>query len=133
MISKLVSVGCDGTVVNTSTIGGIIRVIEEHLQRPLQWMVCQFHAIEIPLRNLCLYLDGHTKGPRCCSGTLKEQLNCCYKLPIVDFIPIGTSLPEIHSLDLSTDQVYQLDICHTVSFEHCPLCVSKKIQVPFRT
>jgi hypothetical protein len=34
--SKLISVGCDGTAVNTDSRAGVIRFVEFHLGRPLQ-------------------------------------------------------------------------------------------------
>ena len=32
--------------------------------KPLQWLVCQLHADELPLRHLLEHLDGVTAGPR---------------------------------------------------------------------
>ena len=32
----LMVIGCDGTNVNTCAVGGVIRILEEHLNRPLQ-------------------------------------------------------------------------------------------------
>jgi len=44
--------GCDGTNVNTGAVGGVIRLLEEHLNRPLQWLVCMMHANELPLLTI---------------------------------------------------------------------------------
>ena len=43
---------CDGTAVNTGVKNGVIRKIELHLRRPLQWLICLMHANELPLRKL---------------------------------------------------------------------------------
>lgn len=57
-LNQLSVVGCDGTVVNTGLKGGIIRLLETELKRPLQWFICQIHANELPLRHLMVQLDG---------------------------------------------------------------------------
>lgn len=60
-LSEISVVGCDGTIVNTGFKGGVIRLMEEELKKPLQWFVCQLHSNELPLRHLLLHLDGKTK------------------------------------------------------------------------
>jgi len=50
--SKLLVIGSDGTVINTGTKGSVIRLIEEQLNKPLQWVICQLHVNELPLRHL---------------------------------------------------------------------------------
>ena len=67
-LSEISVVGCDGTVINTGFKGGVIRLMEEELKKPLQWIVCQLHSNELPLRHLLLHLDGKTTGPKCFSG-----------------------------------------------------------------
>jgi len=47
-VENILAIGCDGTVVNTGNKGGAIRLIEEHIKRPLQWFVCLLHANELP-------------------------------------------------------------------------------------
>lgn len=43
--SKLVSVRCGGTAVNSDMRGGVIRLIGEYGgEGPLQWMFCQLHC-----------------------------------------------------------------------------------------
>ena len=44
---SLVAIGCDGTVVNTGRVPGVIRKLELMLDRPLQW----FHIIKYLLIN----------------------------------------------------------------------------------
>jgi len=45
----LLAVGCDGTNVNVGTNGGIIRLLEKRLNKPLQWIICLLHMNELPL------------------------------------------------------------------------------------
>ena len=46
------AIGCDGTAVNTGRKGGIIKRLEDHFKKPLQWLVCLLHKNELPLRHL---------------------------------------------------------------------------------
>ena len=64
ILNNLVAVGCDGTNVNTGSLGCTIALTEKELHKPLQWLVCQLHANERPLRDLLKHLDGETSGPR---------------------------------------------------------------------
>ena len=57
------AVGCDGTNSNTNANGGLIRLLEELLGRPMQWLVCLQHRNELPLKHLIQKLDGRTQGP----------------------------------------------------------------------
>ncbi|GBN17085.1 hypothetical protein AVEN_91978-1 [Araneus ventricosus] len=75
-------VRCDGTAVNTGHIGGVICLIEREIARPLQWVVCQLHSNELPLRHLIEYLDGPTTGPQGFSGPIGKMLSNCKHLPI---------------------------------------------------
>ena len=74
--------GCEGTAVNTGTNGGIVRLLEIKLGRPLHWFICQLHANELPLRHLIKTLDGKTTGPSGCTGDIGKQLEDCEKYPI---------------------------------------------------
>ena len=60
---KGIAIGCDGTNVNSGVKGGVIRLLELELGRPLQWLICLLHANELPLRHLLQKLDGVTHGP----------------------------------------------------------------------
>lgn len=114
-LSEIAVIGCDGTVLNTGFKGGVIRLMEEELNRPLQWFICQLHSNELPLRHLLLHLDGKTTGPKCFSGTIGTQLQNCHTKPIVKFTVIPTILPEISKTDLSTDQKYLYDVMTAIS------------------
>ena len=89
----LQAIGCDGTNCNTGHKAGIITLLENRLQRPLQWIVCQFHANELPLRHLVQHLDGTTTGPRGFQGPIGKALGNCEKLHFVNFTRIESSTP----------------------------------------
>lgn len=114
-VSNLNVIGCDGTVVNTGCNGGIIRLIELELKKPLQWFICLLHCNELPLRHLFLKLDGRTVGPNAFSGPLGKQLQNCETLPVVSFEKITSELPFVDSADLSTDQKYLYEITSAIS------------------
>ncbi|KAL4104290.1 hypothetical protein QTP88_019593 [Uroleucon formosanum] len=124
--SKLSVIGCDGTVVNTGSEGGVIRLIEEQLNKPLQWVICQLHANELPLRHLFQHLDGKTSGPHGFSGALGKQLENCHKLPVKKFKPIkGNMLFLETAIDLSTDQKYLFDICVSIINGECSIDLAR--------
>ena len=110
-LNELSAEGCDGTVTNTGTKGGIIKLLEDRLGRPLHWFVCQLHANELPLRHLFSSLDGKTSGPRCFTGPIGRLLANCEIRPVVDFEPISFGdMPSIDIKELSTDQKYLYEI-----------------------
>lgn len=114
-LDEIVVVGCDGTVVNTGFKGGVVRLMEEELNKPLQWFVCQLHSNELPLRHLLLHLDGKTTGPKCFSGAIGFELQKCESMPIVQFTTIPSILPEVTKNELSTDQKYLYDVMTAIS------------------
>lgn len=114
-LSEISVIGCDGTVVNTGFKAGIIRLMEEEFNKPIQWFICQLHFNELPLRHLLLHLDGKTTGPKCFSGAIGSQLQICETMPITEFTVIPTILPEITRSDLSTDQKYLYDFMTAIS------------------
>ena len=125
--SNIVAIGCDGTVVNTGFRTGVIRQIEEHLKKPLQWFICQLHANELPLRHLFQHLDGKTSGPNGFSGSIGKQLEICHKLPVVEFVRIKSNLPYLkNEVDLSTDQKYLFEMCLSISNGNCSIDLSRR-------
>ncbi|GBO09925.1 hypothetical protein AVEN_197109-1 [Araneus ventricosus] len=109
-------VGCDGTSVNTGVKGGIIRNMELILNRPLQWLVCQLHANELPLRHLFPHVDITTTEPRNLTGEIRKSLVGCEKLPVVSSRPIENTLCEVtNKKDLSTYQLYLIEICEVIN------------------
>lgn len=117
---NLNSVGCDGTNVNTGHNGGVIKLLEDHLDRPLQWLVCLLHHVELLLRHMMEDVDGATNGPRAYKGPIGKDLKTCTKLKLAEFDPIPTDLKgEIDPSDLSTDQQYLWRIVQAVASGDC--------------
>lgn len=125
-INGLVAIGCDGTNCNTGRKGGIIRLIEEHFQKPLQWLICLLHANELPLRHLIQHLDGKTSGPNAFLGPIGKALSDCEKLPIIKFKIIEADIPVILKDELSTDQLYLFDICSAIVSGFLPTSLAKR-------
>lgn len=114
------AVGCDGTNVNSGVNNGVIKKLEDKLQRPLQWFICQLHANELLLRHLFKHYDGDTTGPKGYSGPISSALVKCEKLPVQKFKKISAELPELESTkDLSKDQKYLLEISRAVVTGEC--------------
>jgi hypothetical protein len=110
------AVGCDGANVNTGVHGGIIRLLELELNKPLQWFICLLHANELPLRKLLNTLDGNTSGPNSFTGLIGKLLHTAEKLDIVKFKPIKSNLPsDLLREELSKDQLYLYDISMAIS------------------
>jgi hypothetical protein len=114
-----VAVGCDGTAVNTGINAGVIRLMEQTLRKPLQWLICLLHANELPLRHLIQSLDGRTSGPQGFTGPIGKQLQECENLPIVEYQNIAVEIQSDNRSDLSTDQKYLLEIHQAVSIGFC--------------
>ena len=109
-LDNLVAVGCDGTAVNTGEKGGVLRLLEVKLNKPVQHIVCQLHANELSLRHLIQKLDGKTSGPSGFTGSIGRQLIKCESLPIIEFEKIDAEDITVDCKDLSTDQMYLIDI-----------------------
>jgi hypothetical protein len=117
--SNLVAIGCDGTAVNTGCKGGVIRLIELKVNKPLHWFVCQLHGNELPLRHLIEKLDGKTSGPRGFTGVIGQQLDNCETLQPVAFEKIEVDEIAIVCDDLSTDQKYIFEVHQAISHGTC--------------
>lgn len=116
------AMGSDGTYVNTGNKKGAIRLYEVHLGHSVQWLICQLHFIELPLRALFIAIDGPTTGDKAFSGVIGKMLPMVETLPIVKFKPIANTLPELrHDMkpsDLSSDQQYLYDMCDAITKGH---------------
>jgi hypothetical protein len=123
---ELKVIGSDGTNVNTGWKGGVIRLIEIRLGKPLQWSVCLLHFNELPLRALLKTLDGQTRGPYTFAGPIGSLLHDCEKAAVVDFEAIETDLPQIDASELSTDQQYLYQICNAIKEGNCTASLAKK-------
>lgn len=122
------AIGCDGTVTNTGHSGGIIRLIEEGLNRPLQWQICELHLNELPFKALFALLDGDTSSPSEFKGPLGKTLSHSLNLQLVTFDPIPTNVPEFEGdiKTLSTDQLYLYEMCMAISSGVCSFGLSKR-------
>jgi len=118
-VDKLVAMGCDGTNVNTGQHNGVIRLIELEIGKPVQWLVCQLHGNELPLRHLLEHLDGSTTGPRAFSGPIGKSLSTCQLMPIIVFEKIDADLPTVDLISLSTDQKYLWEITNAIACGEC--------------
>jgi len=92
----------------------------------MQWLVCQLHANELPLRHLVQHLDGATSGTRAFSGPIGKGIVMCEKLPVVGFDKIESDFPTVALTDLSTDQQYLWDISNAVVTGQCSVNLSRK-------
>ncbi|CAH1101614.1 unnamed protein product [Psylliodes chrysocephalus] len=78
--------------------------------------MCQLHIFQ--------YLDEETSKPRVYSGAIGKMLEFCEKLPVVNFVPNVSPLPESDAAairNLSTDQKYLYEMCHLISRGNCSL------------
>ncbi|PZC78138.1 hypothetical protein B5X24_HaOG202589 [Helicoverpa armigera] len=114
-LDSLVAIGCDGTNTNTGRKNGIIVQLERRFGKPMQWLICQLHANELPLRHLIQHLDGKTTGPVAFSGPIGKLLKTCETREITRFEPIAVCLPDLSKIKLSSDQQYLYDMCVAVS------------------
>ena len=117
-IDNLTVIGCNGCPVNTGINGGVIRIIEEKINRPLQRFVCLLHANELPLRHLFFHLDGVTQGPRAFAGSIGKLLSRNVELlPVIeyDMIEFESTDQDFVISDLSTDQKLLLQMCQGIS------------------
>lgn len=125
-VSNVIAVGCDGTNVNTGLKGGVIRILEEKLKKPLQWAICLLHFNELPFRHLFEHLDGKTTGPNSFSGPIGKSLSNCVSLQIANFQKIDFDLPIVTAKDLSTDQKYLLDISKAIQEGQCSIELARR-------
>lgn len=107
------AIGSDGTVTNTGKDGGAIRLIEEGLSQPLQWLICELHLNELPFNALFTALDGSTSGPAAFFGHIGKNLSDSLNLKPVKFRPVPTNLPDFDGdiKTLSTDVQSNIKWC----------------------
>jgi hypothetical protein len=118
LLQKILAVGADSTAVNTGARGGAIHLLECHLHRPVQWIICWLHLNELPLRHLCKELIGPTEGPGQWKGPIGCALVTCETLPktIFNIINDGNMFPDIDTdnYNLSRDQAYLYKIIKAI-------------------
>src|SRR5215469_12117780 len=129
-IDSLKALLCDGAPVNTGKMGGVLRFIEIHLQRPIQWLICLLHANELPFRHVLQKIDGKPTGPQTFQGNIGRAIQKdLTKCSITNFRPVVSKIkhiPEDIVMQLSTDQKYLYDMCFSIHQGHVtPLLASK--------
>lgn len=121
--------GADGTNTNTGWKGGVIRKLEEKLERPLQWVICLLHFNELPFRSLFEHIDGVSKSPNTFSGPIGVLLPHCEDKPVVRYAHApfpSCQLPDVPDpTELSSDQSYLYKISKAVISGHCPADVAQ--------
>ena len=123
--------GCDGTAVNTGTRGGVCRLFEMFIGRPVHWFICQLHANELNLRSVFQGLDGTTTGPRSFSRPLGVQCaGDVWRLPVTEFQPVPAGaveeIPEQLVMELSVDQQLLYRLAWAVQCGHLPDATARR-------
>lgn len=97
---------CDGTSVNIGKHNGVIRLIELHLQKFLQWSICLLHANELPFRKLIEVIDGKTTSPKTSGGQIAGMLEFDpLNKPIIEFSPVHDCVVEVEEKVMKYMQV----------------------------
>ena len=98
---------------NTGSYNGVIACMEKALERPLHWIICMIHFLELPWKRFYEHVAGKTSGPRSLEGEIGEAISEeeLTDKPIIDFKPIEGNVicldpDEQDELDLSSDQLY---------------------------
>ena len=102
------------TGLNAGRKGGVIKRPKDHLNKPLQWLVCLLYTNELPLCHLMKELDGGTSGPENFGSLIGKQLVGCELLDVVDFKAVQVPEITIDEKNLSSDQKYLLSIFNAV-------------------
>lgn len=90
-LENLIAVCSDGEVANTGTSGGVLRLIERYLDRPIHWFICLLHFNELPFRHLYNAVEkSATTGPTKSTGSLAQRIDICNTLQ-VNIITLCTS------------------------------------------
>lgn len=115
-LDSLAAMSCDGASTNVGNKNGIIRRFEQHLGRPLHWIICMLHLNERTLGNVITLIDGKTTGPSSHSGDIMKVIATSHTRPPVIFEPItfGEMPHKMDDCALTNDQQYLLQIARMV-------------------
>jgi len=121
---SLQAILCDGTNVNTGRNNGIIRKLEQHLGKPLQWLVCMLHSNELPFRKYFNVIDeAETTGPKTSRGSIADELNFDPRnILLVNFHSMPGKVEEVTdevASNFTSDQLYFLRACLAVQSGSC--------------
>ena len=120
------AIGCDSTIVNTGSAGGVMHYLEVKLQRKVNWLVCALHTNKLPLKHLITALDGKTISGNKWTGPIGKLLNSATDLTINPTFPtiiVGdppTPLTPGVIEDLSADQYYAYNIVQAIRSGNLP-------------
>ena len=111
MEDDLEILGCDSTRVNSGRTNGVMKRIENFLDRNLMRVLCALHTNELPLRHLFEVVDGKTSGKESWTGPIGKLRTKVLEFPLdADFTVIEAGeLPELSDDEIeieSTDQKY---------------------------
>ena len=105
---------CDATVINTAKFGGVIKLTETELDRPMQWLCLN----ELPFKHLFELIDGKTSGPESFKGEIGKKITeDLTNLAVVPFKKIYGSfhlIPDNVFSELSSDQKYLYSTCLSI-------------------
>ena len=108
----MAAIGCDGTAVNTVPNEGVIKRLEDHLNKPIKLLGYLLHTNELPLRHLMKELHKGTSGPEDFGGLTGKQLVGCELLYVVDIEAVQVPETTIDEKDLSSDQKYCISLVY---------------------
>lgn len=109
-------------LIMLALIKGVIRLFEEKLQRPLHWIICLFHLLDIIFGDVFCKLDGNTSSPHTYIGPIGKCFNSgLNKLKVIAFIKccVGRLPHGIDKWKLDSDQAYLYKISMAVSTGIC--------------
>ena len=122
----------DNTSSNTGFRNGMIKCLEDLLERKLHLLGCGLHLNELPFRSLFKHLDGTTSGPRSFNGMLGQACSSDIWLePISQYQKVEgeTStivLSEAVLKDLSMDQRLLYDYACAIESGSLELSLARK-------
>ncbi len=106
-LADLKILGGDGCALNTGFRAGVMRKIEEFLNRPLGRVICLLHFCEVLFKKIIEFFYGIHKGPVDFSHIEDDQLKTCHTLAVVSFKRISPrNFPKINTENMSQDQKY---------------------------
>ena len=91
----LLAVGTDGENKNTGWDNGAIKLLEDHLERPLSWVVCLLHFNERWFTNLFEDQDGPVSGHKKYTGTIGKTFKNPDTATFVKFRIIRGKVPYV--------------------------------------
>lgn len=122
-LDKLIAIGSDGAATNTGRNGGVIRLMEEHIGRPVHWFICTLHLVEVVLKKVFGELNVNTKGPHLYAGLIGPKLNNCHTMPLKPFkrISLGNMPDGFDDISdkFTNDQKYLIQIALAVDSGAC--------------